>query len=839
MSQCNDQPAGQQPWQRSRTWRLGAALALALGVGGCDSDPKRSEPTPIVAPTPRYQATVRRTSHGIPHITSETWGGAGFGQGYAFAEDHTCILADQVLKVRGERARYLGAGPGNLLIASDLVHLALDLRTRAAAALAGQPTEVRDFVNGYVAGYNRHLADVGGTFGVKGWCQGQPWVRRIDAEDLMSHLLALSLAASTSPFITNIAAAQPPTAGATSGPTFTPVALPEESPLASNGWAIGAERSASGRGMVVGNPHFPWEGELRLWESHLTIPGQLDVYGVSLMGTPGVLIGFNADVAWTHTFSSGQRFSMYVLPLVDGDPMKYRYGDETRDITAREVSVSVLQASGAQQVVKRNVYFSHYGPIISLPTPAGAPVPRIFEWTPQYALTYRDANLDNKVFITQFLRMDRAKSLDEFKRTFAEVQGIPWVNTMATDRDGNVWYADASATPNHSPAALQGWGAALANPAASQVTLRIATLAAGGVIALDGSNPENEWVAAPDARDPGLVPFSRVPQLERRDFVFNANDSYWLANPAAPLTGFSPLQGLAGVQQSLRTRMNLKLLTEEGADGASGADGKFTLEELQEAILGNRSMSEELVRADVVARCKARPTGGAGGTDVSAACAVLESWDGLFNVDSSGAALWREVTSSLATQPELAGSYFSVPFDAAQPATTPHTLKAAPASGADPVVSAVEAAVAQLQRGGKAPGVALGEVQYHPRRGTRFPVHGGIGSDGVANVVTYRNSKSSVDPATPRGAVLNGATGLSADGYVINYGTSFLMTMEFTDEGPRAQAFLTYGQSGDPASPFYSDHLELFSRKAWRDIRFSAADIAADPALTEKTVQGN
>ena len=25
--------------------------------------------------------------------------------------------------------------------------------------------------------------------------------------------------------------------------------------------------------MLVGNPHFPWEGELRLWESHVTVPG--------------------------------------------------------------------------------------------------------------------------------------------------------------------------------------------------------------------------------------------------------------------------------------------------------------------------------------------------------------------------------------------------------------------------------------------------------------------------------------------------------------------------------------------------------------------------------------
>jgi acyl-homoserine-lactone acylase len=440
------------------------------------------------------------------------------------------------------------------------------------------------------------------------------------------------------------------------------VALPREGTLASNGWAIGAERSASGKGMVVGNPHFPWEGELRLWESHLTIPGQLNVYGVSLMGTPGVLIGFNDNVAWTHTFSSGQRFSMYVLKLVSGQPTRYQYGNETRAMEARQVQVSVLQQNGSQVVVPRTVYFSHYGPIITLPQPTGAPLANIFAWTNDFALTYRDANLDNKVFINQFLGMDRAKSLAEFQQNFATIQGIPWVNTMATDRDGNVWYADASATPNHSPASLQGWGVAIANPTAdpatTQMNLRIATLAAGGVVAFDGSNPANEWVTEAGSRDPGLVPYARVPKLSRRDFVFNANDSYWLANPSAPVPQLSPLQGLAGVPQSLRTRMNLVMLTEQRASGASGADGKFSFQELKDAILSNRSMSEELARADVVTRCKA------GGEAVADACGVLERWNGRFDVDSRGAVLWRELTAALSPrEPVNAGSFFSVPFD--------------------------------------------------------------------------------------------------------------------------------------------------------------------------------
>ena len=59
-----------------------------------------------------------------------------------------------------------------------------------------------------------------------------------------------------------------------------------------------------------------------------------------------------------------------------------------------------------------------------------------------------------------------------------------------------------------------------------------------------------------------------MPQLERTDFVFNANDPNWIANPAEPITGVSPLHGLAEQQLSNRTRGNATQLS--GKSGDSG-----------------------------------------------------------------------------------------------------------------------------------------------------------------------------------------------------------------------------------------------------------------------------
>ncbi len=84
----------------------------------------------------------------------------------------------------------------------------------------------------------------------------------------------------------------------------------------------GSERSKR-CGMQAGNPHYPWGGSNRFWQKHLTLPGRLDAYGVSLLGAPGISIGFNANVAWTHTVSAVQRHTLYRLRLADDDPTAY------------------------------------------------------------------------------------------------------------------------------------------------------------------------------------------------------------------------------------------------------------------------------------------------------------------------------------------------------------------------------------------------------------------------------------------------------------------------------------------------------------------------------------
>jgi len=809
-------------------------VSLVLFTGGCPRNEKFADDPEEVTSTgtgtstgeaAKYRASIRRTSYGVAHIMAEDLGSAGFGQAYAFAQDHACVLADQIVKVRSERASFFGPGPGDANIESDLGYLALDVKGRAEAGLGSQPEPVRALIEGYVAGYNQYLADTGADM-VPGTCKGQAWLRPISSIDLFAYYVDLGLLASGNPLLNYIATAKPPGSPLVEpGGPVSGLRGPKATGFGSNGWAVGGTRTASGAGMVVANPHFPWEGELKLWESHVTVPGVLNIYGVGLMGVPGALIGFNDEVGWTHTFSDGQRFNIYALELVEGDPTSYLYDGKPRAMEARDYEVSVRQQDGTQAKVQRTLYFSHYGPILNVDP---------FGWSSSLALTYRDANIENTRLIEQFFGMNSARSLAEFQKVYEDVGGVPWVNTMAADRSGKAWYIDASATPRLSPAAIAGWLKAV-----EEGEFLTGVLAEQGLVLLDGSSSVNEWVEVPGARSPGLVPFAEQPQQERDDFVFNANDSHWLSNPAAPLEGYSPLHGFERVPQSPRTRMNMRLLTEQG--GASGADGKFTIEELQAAIMGNRSFTAELLLDAVVERCAGVKSVMVIDevVDIQAGCDLLTAWDGQYDPDSVGAIVWREFLGAFAFQSVTDfGPLLAVAFDPEDPLETPNTLADPPAMGEDKVLVGLGRGLQALASAGVAIDSPLAAVQRAPRGSELFGVPGGQSRDGTANIVTYSVLKTTLEPSTPRGEVLNAATGLTKDGYVVNYGASFVMALEMGKDGPRGQAFLTYGESDDPASPHFADQMALFASQQWRPIVFTEADIAADPALATVEVAG-
>ena len=770
--------------------------------------------------TTPYEADIRYTTHGVPHIRAADWGGLGYGQGWACARDYLPVIADQIIKVRSERARFFGPGPLESHIASDFGYAALGVTSRAESFRAVQPQWIRELVAGYVAGYNRQVDEQHRAGSLPDWCADAEWIRPIDELDLYAYFGDVAMLGSGRNLAQLIGRAVAPGPDGPAEPS--PIEALGNALAASNGWAVGGDVTASGHGMVLANPHFPWYGEARFWECHLTIPGELDVYGAALLGNPGVQMGFTSGLAWAHTFSIGHRFTLYQLALAPDDPTAYRYGDTERAMTPATHSIEVRGDDGELSTLERTLWRTHYGPMLNLP---------LMGWGDQVAFTYRDANDDNVDVLAQFLEMDRAQDIDQLRDSFTRIKGMPWVNTLAADRSGRVWYADFAATPNLSADAQERFVRRLETDPIAQLLYQ------SRIALLDGSDPGDEWVEEPGARSPGLVPAHGLPQLERRDWVANSNDSHWLSNPAEPLTGYSPLHGFERRALSIRTRQNIRTLRDLAWHGS------LTIDDLLGALFSNASLSAEMLVDQVVERLRSAGTVDVDGIpfDAPAAADLLAAWDRTVGLDSVGATWWREFLATVKmgtfTDPwREAGPLFDVAFDPDDPVATPHTLVARGDGPLDPVVAAVARTGRALEAAGVAPDAPLRDAQWAVRGDDRVPFPGGGEGEGVLNVAVHLEElqRLSLEPTPPRPTPSPGretTSGLGDGGYQIRYGASFVFAVELTDDGPVGRGVLAYGQTSDHRSPTHRLGTESFAHGHTRPLLFSDEAIEADPEL--------
>jgi acyl-homoserine-lactone acylase len=175
------------------------------------------------------------------------------------------------------------------------------------------------------------------------------------------------------------------------------------------------------------------------------------VSGTSFLGVPVILIGFNQDVAWSHTVSAARRFGLYQLSWCPDDATSYLRDGQPVKMQARTITVNVKQASGVVAPVTRTLYTSVYGPLVNL----GAIDPAL-AWSADTAFAIRDINADNYRTFRTWLRWGQARSLDELMAAQREEASIPWVNTVAVGRgSAKAWYADIGAVPNVSPAQVK------------------------------------------------------------------------------------------------------------------------------------------------------------------------------------------------------------------------------------------------------------------------------------------------------------------------------------------------------------------------------------------------
>ncbi|MDQ0740245.1 acylase [Pseudomonas sp. W4I3] len=731
-------------------------------------------------PQAQASAQIRRTTYGVPHIRAGDERGLGFGIGYAYAQDNLCLLANEVVTVNGQRARFFGPEQATLEernnLASDVFFTWLNTPDAVRAFWNAQTPQIRERIEGYVAGYNRYLKEQGAP----AQCQAA-WVRPLVKEDLVKLTRRLLVEGGVGQFAEALVGATPPqaTAAVQPGAKAFDLAAAQQQRFAldrgSNAVAVGKDRSFNGRGMLLANPHFPWVGGMRFYEMHLTIPGQLDVMGAALPGLPVVNIGFNQHVAWTHTVDTSKHFTLYRLTLDPKDSTRYLLDGKSLPLDKTTLTVQAKQADGSLKDVTHTVYSSQFGPVVQWPGK--------LDWDKQYAFSLRDANLGNDRVLQQWYAMNRAGSLTELQTSVHTLQGIPWVNTLAADDQGQSLYMNLSVVPNVSAAKL----AQCSDP---RVGLQM--------IMLDGSRSACAWDIDPRAAQAGIFPAAQLPQLQRSDYVQHSNDSAWMVNPKAPLTGFSPVISQDNIGLGPRARFALQRLQ-------SLEKQPITVNDLQAMVMDNEVYLAGQVMPDLLQFC-AKQLGNDAAT-LQPLCTSLKTWDQRANLDSGvGLVHFINLVEHLQQIPDA----WRVAFDPAHPLTTPSGLAIDRAPVAKALRKAMLASSSAVDKLGLD---RWGDIQLSGQT----PIHGGPQELGIYNAMQ----------TVPR-----------ADGKrEVVSGTSYLQIVTFDDKGPQAIGVLAFSESSNLQSNHAKDQTQAFSEKKLRPLPFTEAQIKADPQYQEQRIQ--
>lgn len=127
----------------------------------------------------------------------------------------------------------------------------------------------------------------------------------------------------------------------------------------SNNWVVAGSKTQSGAPILANDPHLELSLPSIWYEMQLTTP-QHNVYGVTLPGSPFIIIGFNDSIAWGVTNAQRDVKDFYEITFKDKQRKEYQYNGEWKP--TRQV-IEEIKVKGKPSVFDTVIY-THYGPVM-------------------------------------------------------------------------------------------------------------------------------------------------------------------------------------------------------------------------------------------------------------------------------------------------------------------------------------------------------------------------------------------------------------------------------------------------------------------------------------------
>lgn len=508
---------------------------------------------------------------GVPHIYSESTEGLFYAQGWAMAKQHGNLVLKLYGEARGRAAEYRG----EKLAAQDRLFRTLGVPFIGKRNYDNSDEFTHHSYQAFIKGFNDYISVNKKQFKVENLA-----VYPAKPEDITAHFYRILYVVFAG---RREISAKWPAQRASLLASNERVETPSEhgAQLGSNTWAIGPNKSASGNAMLLMNPHLPWSDLFLFWESHFN-SNSLNFSGITLVGIPGMEIGFNQYLGWSHTVNSIDLVDRYDLTLAGGG---YLYDGKVKPFDIRTETMKIKQADGSFISETIQIKSSIHGPVIKANKTS--------------ALAVRIAGTDRTGSSSQYWKMMNAKNLKEFKSALSEHQ-MPYFNTMYADKQGDIFYISNGFYPKRKSGNYNFWQ---------------------GLI--PGDSSDFFWDKLYVVDD---LPQITNPQLGA---IQNSNDSPWTSTiPMTIRAKDYPSTMAWGESMDFRNQQSTRMLM---------SDDKITFDELF-----NYQQSTKLEMADHVLDDLIPMAKRSNNPILKKAANVLANWDKTTDAQSTGSVLFVE-----------------------------------------------------------------------------------------------------------------------------------------------------------------------------------------------------
>lgn len=503
-----------------------------------------------IAQTNTTDTQITWDTYGVPHISSSSPEELFFAQGWAQMHNHANLLARLYGTSRGKGAEYWGK---DKLTTDVLVHT-LGFEALAEEWEKNQHPELKNMINSFVEGMNAYA-----NAHPEAIDENNKAVLPFTSKDLNMHSMYVI-------FLDFIGGAN------------DLGLIQQYSDLGSNAYAIGPERSASGNVMLVQNPHLPWFGEFLFFESQLNL-NEKRMYGTTLVGLPGIAIGFNENLGWSHTNNIIDNADTYELEVQDGG---YLLDGERMDFEKSSKVLNIRQEDSSLITMEIPILKTKHGPVVKQ---AGNKV-----------LALRMVGMDRPNMLLQWWRMINSSNFNEFESALKLAQ-IPFWNVMYADKQGEIFYVSNGLIPKRNTGGWEYWN-------------RI----------IPGGKSADIWTE--------VHSYEELPKLRNPEtgWLQNSNDPPWTSTIPIALDPEKFPPYMAPRYMDFRSQRAVNMILE---------DESITFDELVDIKHSTRMEFADRILDDLFAAVDASDS-----EKAKAAKVVLENWDRKADVESKGAVLF-------------------------------------------------------------------------------------------------------------------------------------------------------------------------------------------------------